>query len=103
MTDPPRLSPQMSSRRLIVLKFVREYLAAWGESPSVGEIAAAAGCSRDAARQSIARLVRSGKLDKRPGARGLSLPVVPERAKRTLPDVPVLDYRPPHDDRDNPS
>ena len=79
--------------RVRVLRYVREHIAEWGESPSQREIAYALGCDRDRVRKAIIRLERAGELVRRPGARGLILPGAgPERPLR--PGA-VLDYVPP--------
>jgi len=72
--DPPRLMPAMASRKLLVLAFVREYIARWQGSPSYGEIAAGVGISRSRAKQLVDSLVRQRKLLRRPGTRGITLP-----------------------------
>ncbi|WP_275230908.1 LexA family protein [Novosphingobium album (ex Liu et al. 2023)] len=77
----------MASRRLLLLAFVRDYIARWGESPSHGEIASGLGISRTRARQLIKALVRSGQLLHRPGPRGLSLPAQRDEAVRRLRDL----------------
>jgi DNA-binding MarR family transcriptional regulator len=113
-----RLKPEMTSRRLLVLAFVRDYLARWGSSPSYGEIANGLGISPTRARQLVKALVASGQLLRRPGPRGLYLPTLRDEAVRqlrelgyvvdediftvclpcahsTLPARPMLDYVPP--------
>lgn len=110
---PPRLRPEMASLRLLVLDFVRQYFARWGHSPSYGEIAHGLGCDRDRVRQAVKRMVKAGQLLRRPGPRGLALPVQQEdaaallrglgwrveeeasSANRPLPDRFLLDYLPP--------
>ncbi len=90
--DLQRLRPEMSSRRLLVLAFVRGYIGRWHGSPSIGEIAAGCGISRSHVRGLIAALVRTGLLTKRPGERGLGLPA--HRPNPALPPPPALDYDP---------
>lgn len=115
--DRHRLAPEMASRRLLVLAFVRDYIARWGASPSHGEIAAGLGISRTRSRQLVKALVKSGQLLSRPGPRGLSMPGLRDEAVRqlrelgwtvdddvgemrapcansTLPASPLLDYVP---------
>lgn len=83
---PPRLTPAMSSRRLQVLDFVRDYIASHNASPSEYEIAAGVGISRPRARELLKALVKAGQLKRRPGPRGLMLPSAIEEAKRRLRD-----------------
>jgi len=113
-----RLKPEMTSRRLLVLAFVRDYIAQWGASPSYGEISNGLGISPTRARQLVKALVGSGQLLRRPGPRGLSLPTLRDEAVRqlrefgyvvdedvfticlpcahsTLHQPPMLDYVPP--------
>ena len=115
-----RLKPEMTSRRLLVLAFVRDYMAQWGSSPSYGEIANGLGISHTRVRQQVKALVASGQLLRRPGPRGLHLPTLRDEAVRqlrdlgyvvdediftvgipcansTLPVRPVLDYLPAQD------
>lgn len=95
-----RLSPEMASFRALVLRFVRDYFAAWGQSPSYGEIAAALGSNRTRVRRAVLSLARAGLILRTPGTRGLALPDEVERARRILARVtnpallppPVLDY-----------
>ena len=121
-TPAPGLKPQMASRRLQVLAFVQEYIAACNEAPTLSEIAAGIGIGKSRAKALVRELVDDGKLCRQPGARGLLLPcrideaaqllrqagwvVNPEEqpappplslspcTKTTLPVVPVLDYLP---------
>ena len=109
----------MSSRRLLVLAFVRNYMARWCEAPSQREIAHGLGISRTRVRELIKALVRSGQLLRAPGTRGLALPrdlddaiwqlcalgwqvnedhlwLPPPRPERTLKTPIVIDYV-PHD------
>ena len=79
-----RLSPEMVSRRLQVLAFVRDYLAKWRKSPSQGEIAAGLGVARTTVRRSLRSLWAEGLLLRTPGERGLTLPEEREAAVRTL-------------------
>lgn len=80
----------MTSRRLLVLAFVRDYLTRWGESPSHGEIASGLGISPTRVRQLVKALVASGQLLRRPGPRGLSLPTLRDEAVRQLRDLGYL-------------
>ena len=79
-----RLSPEMASFRLLVLKFVRAYIGEWGCSPSYGEIAAALDSNRTRVRKAVKSLVRGGLLLRQAGERGLALPAEAETAKRVL-------------------
>lgn len=118
--ETPRLKPAMVSRKLLVLAFVRDYIASWQGSPSYGEIAAGVGVSQTRAKQLVKALVKEHRLLRRPGTRGLSLParhrealqalreagwnvsqdnklaVAPDCPKTTLQPPPVLDYVAPH-------
>jgi hypothetical protein len=110
-----KLRPEMTSRRLLVLAFVRDYIGRWGASPSYGEIANGLCISPTRARQLVKALVSAGQLLRKPGARGLSLPTLRDEALRqlrelgfaidedilqvrspcahsTLPPAPMLDY-----------
>jgi hypothetical protein len=57
-----RLKPEMASRRLLVLAFVREYITRWGQSPSYGEISSGLAISPTRARQLVKALVAGGQL-----------------------------------------
>lgn len=111
--EVPRLRPDMASFRLLVLDFVRGYLAQWGQGPSYSEIANHLQADRYRVRWAIKRLVKQGRLVQQPGARGLSLPdacgaaarvlvehgwaIDPARQTATnapLPGVAMLDYLP---------
>ncbi|QCI92297.1 GntR family transcriptional regulator [Novosphingobium sp. EMRT-2] len=113
---PLRLAPEIASTRLLVLRFVRDYIRRWGASPSYGEIAAGVNAHRSRVRRAVKRLAAEGLLLRRPGGRGLSLPDDRASALRVLaalgwtvmpPDGetgtnatllagPVLDYDPAH-------
>lgn len=82
-----RLRPEMTSRRLLVLAFVRNYIDRWGESPSYGEIANGLNISATRARQLVKALVKSGQVLRKPGPRGLSLPTQIEDAIRQLREL----------------
>jgi hypothetical protein len=79
-----QLRPEMASRRLLVLAFVREYIGRWSQSPSHGEIANGLSISPTRARQLTKALVASGQLVRSPGPRGLSLPSARDEALRQL-------------------
>lgn len=82
-----RLKPEMASRRLLVLAFVRQYIERWKRSPSYGEIAAGVGVGRARAHQLVRRLVADGQLLRTPGPRGLSLPDKRDEAIRQLREL----------------
>ena len=69
-----RQRPEMASLKLLVLKFVQQYIAEWKGSPSLGEIASALATNRTRVRRAIRRLELDGQLVRVPGPRGLSLP-----------------------------
>ncbi|MFA7505276.1 MAG: helix-turn-helix domain-containing protein [Burkholderiaceae bacterium] len=79
-----RLTPAMSSRRLQVLDFVRDYIVRHSEAPSLSEIANGCGIGRTRAHALVRTLVRQGHLMRRRGVRGLMLPSAIEEAKRKL-------------------
>lgn len=79
-----RQRPEMASCKLLVLKFVRQYIADWAGSPSLGEIAHALGTNRTRVRRAIKRLEADGQLVRVPGPRGLSLPEEEPLAVRQL-------------------
>lgn len=88
--QPMKLSPEMASFRALVLAFVREYVAAWGQSPSYGEIAAGVQSNRTRVKRAVVSLERAGLLLRTPGTRGLSLPDEVERARLTLERAGLL-------------
>ena len=69
-----RQRPEMASLKLLVLKFVQQYIAQWQGSPSLGEIASALATNRTRVRRAVRRLELDGSLVRVPGPRGLSLP-----------------------------
>ena len=85
--QPLRLAPDMASRRLQVLAFVRVYIRRWGEGPSYGEIAQAVGTNRSRAKDMVRQLIAQGALLRAPGARGLVLPDRVEEALRLLREL----------------
>jgi hypothetical protein len=82
--SPRRLSPTMSSRRLLVLAFVRDYIIANRGSPSLREIANALETNPVRIKRAIDKLVAQGELMRAPGPRGLRLPTMLDTAKRQL-------------------
>lgn len=83
-SETNRLRPEMASFRVLVLRFVRQYITDNGLSPSQGEIAHAMGCSRARVREALRSLVKDGLILRSPGERGLRLPDEREAALRTL-------------------
>ena len=84
----------MTSRRLLVLDFVRTYILRYGGSPSYGEIANGLGISPTRARQLVQALVKSGQLLRTPGPRGLALPALRDEAVRQLRELGWEVYAP---------
>lgn len=74
----------MASFRLLVLRFVRQYIADYGLSPSQGEIARALDATRTRVRDALKSLSADGLLLRTPGERGLRLPDEREAALQTL-------------------
>lgn len=74
IATPVRLRPEMASLRLIVLKFITDYIGQWGGSPSYGEIAHGCDTNRDRVKKIVHRLARDGLINHVRGPRGISLP-----------------------------
>jgi repressor LexA len=86
--DLPERSPE-DDPRARVYAFVHERLQG-GRPPSLREVQTAVGFrSVESARLHLDALVRQGKLEKRPGARGYQLPAT-EDTRRPVKLVPVL-------------
>lgn len=85
-----RLCPEMASFRALVLDFVRDYIARWGQSPSYGEIAAGLASNRTRVKRALRSLELAGLLLRTPGTRGLALPDDIERARLTLERAGLL-------------
>jgi hypothetical protein len=51
-----RLTPAMSSRKLHALDFIKRYFVEWGQSPTIGELAAELGVSRQRAHGIVRQL-----------------------------------------------
>lgn len=85
--DARRLKPEMSSFRLLVLSFVRDYWAENGGSPSYGEIANALDTNRMRVKRAVLALAEDGELIRTPGARGLRLPDQHEDALNRLREL----------------
>lgn len=111
MDETLRLQPAMASRKLLVLSFIRSYIARWGGSPSIAEIAEGTGSSRDIVRHSLRILTAEKLILRRKGARGIFLPdrlaealrelrkagyIVDDDIVRGLPPplIPELDFEP---------
>jgi DNA-binding IclR family transcriptional regulator len=84
----------MGSTRLLVLAFVRQYFARWGQSPSQGEIANGLNLPRDRVRKALKRLSAQGHLLRQGGERGLALPGDIEAAAALLRSVGYTVTRP---------
>ena len=82
--------PTLSPRRAAVLSFIRDRVAAFGQPPSLAEIAAACGlASRGAARKHVLALAEAGLIEVTAGqARGIRPAGM--RARSDLLRVPVL-------------
>lgn len=111
MDETLRLQPAMVSRKLLVLSFIRAYIARWGGSPSISEIAEGTGSSRDIVKHALRMLTAEKLILRRKGARGIFLPdrladalrelrkagyIVDEDVVRGPPSslVPELDFDP---------
>lgn len=69
-----RLSPTMSSRKLIALDFIKRYFARWGHSPTLGEIGAALDVSPKRAHDLVHQLATEKMIEHVAGkARGIRL------------------------------
>lgn len=76
MNGPVRLTPTMTSRKLLALGFIRRYITEHGGSPTYGEIGQGLGVTRERARDLVRSLVRDKKLVRDTGAkRGIRLPL----------------------------
>ena len=95
---PVALKPAMASRRLQVLAFIQEYIAACNASPTLSEIAAGVGVGKSRVHNLVDALVHEGKLCRQAGARGLLLPCKIDEAKRLLREAGCMvdeDFHPP--------
>ena len=79
-----RLMPAMVSRKLLILHFIRRYIAEWRQGPSLGEIAADQRISRPNVLKHVKTLTREGEIVRRPGPRGIALPDTQQAAKVQL-------------------
>lgn len=76
MQNDYRLTPDMNSRKLQVVSFVKQYISRWGQWPSYGEIGGAMGIHSSTARDAVKRAVRDGLLHRERGSRkGVVKPV----------------------------
>jgi hypothetical protein len=102
-----RISPEMASTKLLVLRFIRNYIGKWKQSPSQGEIVNGCKLTRTSVRNALRSLQRDGLILRTPGPRGIALPAQRDAALRTLEALgyqinadlhlpllppPVLDY-----------
>lgn len=70
-----RLEPDMRSRKVQALDFIKRYFARWGKSPSLSEIAAALGVSKKRAHGLVRQLSDEEQLRVAAGkSRGITLP-----------------------------
>lgn len=82
--SPRQLKPTMASLRLLVLRFIQDYIAQFHVGPSLGEIGAAFSIDRSQARKAVLLLAGDGLVLKAPGTRGLALPEQRDQAVRLL-------------------
>jgi hypothetical protein len=74
VSDGHRLTPAMSSRKLIALRFIKTYFARWGHSPTLGELAAELDVSRKRAYDLVHQLADEQMIEVVAGkARGIRL------------------------------
>jgi hypothetical protein len=70
----PALSPTMSSMQNLALDFINRYFARWGQSPTLGELAAHLGTSRKRAHEIVHQLAAKQMIEVVAGkARGIRL------------------------------
>lgn len=80
-----RLAPEMASRKLQVLDFIRQFYAHHGIGPSLSEIAAAIGTNRSRVQDAIRKLAHEGRVHRVAGkARGVRPADTREMALRLL-------------------
>ncbi|NWK96530.1 hypothetical protein DM806_12835 [Sphingobium lactosutens] len=80
-----RLAPEMASRKLQVLDFIRQFYAHHGVGPSLSEIAAAVGTNRSRVQDAIRKLAREGRIHRVPSqTRGIRPAETQEEALRLL-------------------
>ena len=81
---PAKLAPDMASIRLIVLRFIRNYVDRWGQSPSQFEIAHGCSITRSGVRNALRSLEADGRILRTAGPRGIALPSERDAAVRKL-------------------
>ncbi|WP_267348709.1 hypothetical protein [Sphingomonas sp. GM_Shp_2] len=69
-----RPKPTIVSRKLQALRFIKQFYAEWGSSPSLEEIGAGLGVSRQRAHALVCKLAADRLIVRRPGNRGILLP-----------------------------
>lgn len=85
MENVPRLSPEMASRKLQVLAFVRAYYRAHSAGPSLSEIANGLGTNKTRVQAALRKLQREGRIHREAGiARGIRPNDSHEEALRLL-------------------
>lgn len=85
MHEVTRLSPEMGSRKLQVLEFVRGFYLMRGTGPSISEVARAVDCARSRAQKLVTKLVHEGHLHRIDGmTRGVRPATALEDALREL-------------------
>jgi predicted transcriptional regulator len=89
MEEPLRLTSSMSSRKLLVLAFVRAFIERWQGSPSIGEIAEGTGASRTRVKAALCALEEEKLIVRRKGARGIMLP---DRLAEAVRDLRAAGY-----------
>src|SRR5258707_99321 len=74
VAGPPMLSPTMSSMQNLALDFINRYFCRWGQSPTLGELAAHLGTSRKRAHEIVRQLAAKQMIEVVAGkARGIRL------------------------------
>jgi SOS-response transcriptional repressor LexA len=83
--ETPALSPTKANRKLQVLAFIEFYFATHRTGPSIGEISAMLGCSRQRAHDLVRTLEREGRIKRSANTRQSIRPIsVEEDALRQL-------------------
>lgn len=73
MGEPVRLTPTMRSRKLQALDFIKGYFARWGQSPSLDEIGAFLGVSKQRASYFVHQLAVEQMITLTGKRRGIAL------------------------------